>query len=152
MATVTQAPIRYEDDLFAWTQEQAALLRAHAVDGLDWENLAEEIESMGGRDRRELESRLAVVLLHLLKWQAQPALRGSSWRKSLRTQRREIRKLLKQSPSLRREVPGLIHSAYTDAVKDAIDETGLRAGIFPDRCPYAPDDVLDEDHLPTTDL
>jgi hypothetical protein len=152
MATMTQARVRYEDDLFAWTQEQAALLRAHAVDGLDWENLAEEIESMGWRDRRELESRLAVVLLHLLKWQAQPALRGSSWRKSLRTQRREIRKLLKQSPSLRREVPGLIHNAYADAVKDATDETGLRAGIFPDRCPYAPDDVLDEDHLPATDL
>jgi len=152
MATMIQARVRYEDDLFAWTQEQAALLRAHAVDGLDWENLAEEIESMGGRDRRELESRLAVVLLHLLKWQAQPALRGSSWRKSLRTQRREIRKLLKQSPSLRREVPGLIREAYADAVKDAIDETGLRADAFPSACPYAPDAVLDEDHLPTTDL
>ena len=152
MATVTRARVRYEDDLFAWTQEQAALLRAHAIDGLDWENLAEEIESMGGRDRRELESRLAVVLLHLLKWQAQPALRGSSWRKSLRTQRREIRKLLKQSPSLRREVRGMLHDAYADAVKDAIDETGLRADVFPDTCPYEPADVLDEDHLPTTDL
>jgi hypothetical protein len=152
MATMTQARVRYEDDLFAWTQEQAALLRAHAVDGLDWDNLAEEIESMGGRDRRELESRLAVILLHLLKWQAQPALRGSSWRQTLRTQRREIRKLLKQSPSLRREVPDLVRDAYADAVQDAIDETGLRADVFPSTCPYAPDDVLDEDHLPTTDL
>jgi hypothetical protein len=152
MATMTQARVRYEDDLFAWTQEQAALLRAHAIDGLDWENLAEEIESMGGRDRRKLESRLTVILLHLLKWQAQPALRGASWRKTLRTQRREIRKLLKQSPSLRREVPGLIREAYADAVKDAIDETGLRADVFPSACPYAPDDVLDEDHLPATDL
>lgn len=152
MATMTQARVRYEDDLFAWTQEQAALLRAHAADGIDWENLAEEIESMGGRDRRELESRLAVVLLHLLKWQAQPALRGSGWRKTLRTQRREIRKLLKQSPSLRREVPGLLREAYADAVKDAIDETGLRADVFSGACPYAADDVLDEDFLPTTDL
>jgi Domain of unknown function DUF29 len=152
MATMTQARVRYEDDLFAWTQEQAALLRAHAVDGIDWENLAEEIESMGGRDRRKLESRLTMILLHLLKWQAQPALRGASWRKTLRTQRREIRKLLKQSPSLRREVPAIIREAYADAVKDAIDETGLRAGAFPGTCPYAPDDVLDEDHLPTTDL
>jgi hypothetical protein len=152
MATMTQTRVRYEDDLFAWTQEQAALLRAHAVDGIDWENLAEEIESMGGRDRRELESRLRVVLLHLLKWQAQPALRGSSWRKTLRTQRREIRTLLKQSPSLRREVPGLMREAYADAVKDAIDETGLRADVFPSACPYAPGDVLDEDHLPATDL
>jgi cell division protein FtsB len=152
MATVTQARVRYEDDLFAWTQEQAALLRAHAVDGIDWENLAEEIESMGGRDRRKLESRLTVILSHLLKWQAQPALRGASWRKTLRTQRREIRKLLKQSPSLRREVPDMIREAYADAVKDAIDETGLRANIFPTACPYMPEDVLDEDHLPATDL
>jgi hypothetical protein len=152
MATVTRARVRYEDDLFAWTQEQAALLRAHAADGIDWENLAEEIESVGGSDRRELESRLTVILLHLLKWQAQPPLRGSSWRKSLRTQRREIRKLLKQSPSLRREVPGMLPEAYADALKDAIDETGLRADIFPSMCPYTPGDVLDEDYLPTTDL
>jgi Domain of unknown function DUF29 len=149
MATMTQARVRYEDDLFAWTQEQAALLRAHAADAIDWENLAEEIESMGGRDRRELESRLAVVLLHLLKWQAQHALRGPSWRKTLRTQRREIRKLLKQSPSLRREVPDLMRDAYADAVKDAIEETGPRPDVFRDTCPYASDDVLDEDHLPT---
>jgi Domain of unknown function DUF29 len=152
MATVTRARVRYEDDLFAWTQEQAALLRAHAADAIDWENLAEEIESMGGRDRRKLESRLMVMLLHLLKWQAQPALRGASWRKTLRTQRREIRKLLKQSPSLRRDVPSLLPEAYADAIKDAIDETGLGAGAFPSVCPYAPDDVLDEDFLPATDL
>jgi cell division protein FtsB len=152
MATMTRARVRYEDDLFAWTQEQAALLRAHAVDAIDWENLAEEIESMGGRDRRKLESRLTVILSHLLKWQAQPALRGASWRKTLRAQRREIRKLLKQSPSLRREVPDMIREAYADAVKDAIDETGLRADVFPDTCPYAPDGVLDEDYLPATDL
>lgn len=152
MATVTQARVRYEDDLFAWTQEQAALLRAHAVDAIDWENLAEEIESMGRRDRRELKSRLTVILLHLLKWQAQPDQRTMSWRKTLRTQRREIRDLLQQSPSLRREVPGLLRDAYPDAVKDATDETGLRADVFPATCPYAPDDVLDENHLPTTDL
>ena len=152
MATVTKARVRYEDDLFAWTQEQAALLRAHATGAIDWENLAEEIESMGGRDRRELKSRLAVILLRLLKWQAQPALRGSSWRKSLRTQRRKIRDLLTQSPSLRREVPDLMREVYADAVKDAIDETGLRADSFPSACPYASDDVLDEDFLPATDL
>jgi Domain of unknown function DUF29 len=152
MATMTQARVRYEDDLFAWTQEQAALLRGQAVDAIDWENLAEEIESMGGRDRRELQSRLTVILLYLLKWQAQPALRGATWRKMLRTQRRGIRDLLQQSPSLRREVPGLVREAYADAVKDAVDETGLRADVFPATCPYAPDDVLDEDHLPMTDL
>jgi hypothetical protein len=152
MATVMQARVGYEDDLFAWTQEQAALLRAHAHDGLDWENLAEEIESMGRRDRRELKSRIRVILLHLLKWQAQPDLRGPSWRSTLRTQRREIRDLLQQSPSLRREVPDMVRDAYGDAVKVAVDETELPAKTFPKTCPYEPDEVLDEDHLPMSTL
>jgi hypothetical protein len=152
MATMIQARVGYEDDLLAWTQEQAALLRERTVDGLDWENLAEEIESMGRRDRRELKSRLTVILLHLLKWRAQPDQRSISWRKTLRTQRREIRDLLQQSPSLRRQVPDLIGKAYGDAVKDAIDETGLRTEIFPNACAYGEDEVLDEDYLPTDTL
>jgi hypothetical protein len=148
-ASVTETRrVRYEDDLYAWTRDQAALLRARQYDGLDCENLAEEIAAVGGSDRRKLETRLCVVLLHLLLWQAQPALRGASWRKTLRTQRREIRKLLKQSPSLRRHVPALIRDAYGDAVKDAVDETGLLAENFPATCPYTPDAVLDENHLP----
>ena len=103
--------VRYEEDLYAWSLQQAALLRARRADSLDWEHLAEEIAAVGGKDRRKLESRLCVILLHLLKWQAQPALRGASWRKTLRTQRREIRKLLKQSPSLRRDIPELIRES-----------------------------------------
>jgi hypothetical protein len=152
-ATLTETRrVRYDEDLYAWTQEQAALLRARQHGALDWDNLAEEIAAVGGKDRRKLESRLCVILLHLLKWQAQPARRGASWRKTLRTQRREIRKLLKQSPSLRRNVPELIREAYADALKDAVDETGLPAEHFPSSCPYAPDQVLDEDHLPELSL
>jgi hypothetical protein len=147
MATDVKTRFRYEDDLYAWTQEQATLLRERRTAGLDWDHLAEEILSMAGRDRRELESRLCVILVHLLKWQTQPALRGAGWRKSLRTQRREIRKLLRQSPSLRREVPDLLREAYPDAIKDAIDETGLDPDRFPAACPYAPDQVLAEDYL-----
>jgi hypothetical protein len=144
--------VRYEEDLYAWSLQQAALLRARRADGLDWEHLAEEIEWMVGRDRRELKNRLRVILLHLLKWQAQPARRGAGWRKSLRTQRRHIKDLLQESPSLRRLVPDLVHEAYPDAVTDAVDETGLPVGHFPSSCPYAPDDVLDEDYLPETSV
>jgi hypothetical protein len=152
MAASVKPRVGYEEDLYAWSQEQAALLRARRTAGLDWENLAEEILAMGGRDRRKLESRLCMILLHLLKWQTQPALRGASWRKTLRTQRREIRKLLKQSPSLRRQVPELMREAYSDALKDAVDETGLPAGRFPVDCPYLPDDVLAEGYLPDATL
>jgi uncharacterized protein DUF29 len=79
----------YEADFFAWTQGQAQILRARATLGLDWDNLAEEIESMGRRDRRKLESRFRRILHHLLKWQAQPGLRGPSWRRILCEQRRQ---------------------------------------------------------------
>ena len=148
MQTSVKDRVSYDEDLYAWSLEQAALLRARRVEGLDWEHLAEEIESMGGRDRRELKNRLRVILLHLLKWQGQPAKRGASWRKSLRTQRRHVRDLLKESPSLRRQVPQLMHEAYADAIKDAVDETGLPADRFPADCPYGPDDVLAEAYLP----
>ena len=140
--------VRYEEDLYAWSLQQAALLRARRADSLDWEHLAEEIEWMVGRDRRELKNRLRIILLHLLKWQGQPARRGASWRKTLRTQRRQIKDLLQESPSLRRLVPELIREAYPDAVKDAVDETGLTSEHFPGSCPYASDEVLNEDHLP----
>jgi len=148
MAASVKTRVSYADDLHAWSLEQAALLRARRTEGLDWDHLAEELEAMVGRDRRELKNRLRVILLHLLKWQAQPARRGASWRKSLRTQRRHIRDLLEESPSLRPQVPGLVLEAYPDAVKDAVDETGLPIGRFPVDCPYAADDVLAEAYLP----
>jgi hypothetical protein len=148
MATSVKNRVSYDQDLYAWSLEQAALLRAKRTEGLDWDHLAEEIEWMVGRDRRELKNRLRVILLHLLKWQGQPGKRGASWRKSLRTQRRHIRDLLEESPSLRQHVPELIGEAYPDATKDAADETGLPLDRFPVDCPYALDDVLAEDHLP----
>ena len=148
MATAVENRDGYDEDLYAWTQKQAALLRARRTEGLDWDNLAEEIECMAGRDWRELKNCLCLVLVHLLKWQAQPGLRGASWRKCLRSQRRQIRDLLEQSPSLRRHVPELMRAVYSEAVKDAVDETGLPLDRFPVECPYAPEEVLAEDHLP----
>jgi hypothetical protein len=97
MAASIKPRISYEEDLCAWSLEKAALLRARRTEGLDWLHLAEEIEWMVGRDRRELKNRLKIVLLHLLKWQVQPARRGASWRKSPRTQRGHIRDLLRES-------------------------------------------------------
>ena len=129
------ASVSYDEDLHAWSLEQAGLLRARRIEGLEWIKLAEEIEGLVGRDRRELQSCLGAILLDLLKWQAQPALRGSTWRLSLRARRRQIRGLLRESPSLRRLVPELMPETYADAVKDAVDETGLQAGPLPGRMP-----------------
>ena len=138
----------YEADFFAWTKEQAQLLRARGTLGLDWDNLAEEIDLMGRRDRRKLESRLRRILHHLLKWQAQPGLRGPSWQRTLREQRRQAEKLLKESPSLRPQLAELIEAAYPDALTDALDETGLRPPAFPTACPFTTEQILDPDFLP----
>jgi hypothetical protein len=147
----TAARANYEEDFFAWTEEQARILRARGTRGLDWDNLAEEIESMGRRDRRELESRLRLILHHLLKWQVQPGLRGPSWQRTLREQRRQAEKLLRESPSLRPQIPALINEAYPDARADALDDTGLRSATFPAVCPLTSEQILDPHYLPEDD-
>ena len=90
------AKILYESDFYHWTVDQVERLRLGKLDGLDLENLAEEIESLGNQQRSELENRLAVLLGHLLKWDLQPDLRGKSWRSTIREQRRQIQKLIKK--------------------------------------------------------
>jgi hypothetical protein len=138
----------YEQDFFEWSQTTAALIRAGTWDDLDREALAEEIESLGKRDRRELGSRLQTLVMHLLKWGYQPAERSGSWRGTIRTARREITAVLDDSPSLRRQVPGMLTTGYADARLDASDDTGLPLVTFPDTCPWTPAQVLDADFWP----
>jgi hypothetical protein len=102
----------YERDFFEWTREQAAALRSAGTGGnarLDYENLAEEIESLGNRDRRELGSRIATIIEHLLKLQFSPATAPrAGWMSTVTRERREIALILADSPSLRRRVAELL--------------------------------------------
>ena len=138
----------YEQDFFEWTQSTADLIRAGKWYDLDRETLAEEVESLGKRDRRELASRVQTILMHLLKWYSQPEARSGSWRGTIRTTRREIAAVLADSPSLRQQVPHLLPSAYGEACLDASDETGLPLAAFPQTCPWTPEQVLDTDFWP----
>ena len=138
----------YDEDFYAWTVEQARLLRAGEVSALDTENLAEEIESMGKSDRRELRSRLTVLVSHLLKWQFQPEQRSSSWSGTIREQRRQIELVLADSPSLRPAVAEALAQAYAEAREDAAEETGLGQGAFPAECPFTAEQVLAHGFLP----
>lgn len=138
----------YEQDFYAWTQQQAALLREHQFTRLDMDNLIEELESMGRSERRQLVNRLEVLLMHLLKWQYQPELRGRSWQLTILEQRRRIVKLLRANPSLQPEMAVLILEAYEDAAFSAMRETGLPLTTFPAHCPYAPSQVLEQNWLP----
>jgi len=140
--------VAYDDDFFAWTQEQARLLRSGEFSQVDIENVAEELESMGRSDKREIESRLEVLLMHLLKWQLQVRMRSPSWAATIREQRRRIQKLLRESPSLRPIIGQLIPEAYVEGREKAASETGLAEATFPDVCPFAPEQILSEDFLP----
>ncbi|MGE0826394.1 MAG: DUF29 domain-containing protein [Candidatus Binatia bacterium] len=133
----------YNEDFYAWAMMTAALLRQRRFAELDIAHLAEELEDMGKRERRALESYIRNVTLHLLKWRYQPEKRGASWRQSIRNGRIEIRKLLRDSPSLAREVSQLLADEYAAARADAIDETELSEEIIPGQCPFTMEQVLD---------
>lgn len=134
----------YERDFYAWSEHQAALLRAGNAAAADLAHIAEEIESMGRSERRELINRLAVLLLHLLKWNAQPALRGTSWRSTIREQRRQIARLLEDNPSLRAQLPRILTSAYGDALVAVERETGIAESAFPAVCPFTFEQAMTE--------
>jgi hypothetical protein len=139
----------YDTDFYAWTQAQAQALRAKDVAALDLEHLAEEIESLGKRDRRILESQLRRLLLHLLKYRYDPApepRRG--WRVTVREARRDIADLLEDSPSLQHHPERYLARAYRIARENAMDDTGLPLATFPEACPWGIAQVLDEDFWP----
>ena len=140
--------VQYEKDFYAWAMWNAKALREGNLSEVDVEHVAEEIESMGKSEKRELYNRLVVLLAHLLKWQFQPDCRGKSWRLTISEQRRQIQFLLKESPSLQASLEDALQAAYPDSVRLALLETGFIDSPFPAECPYGMNEVLEEDYLP----
>ena len=138
----------YERDFYAWTKEQARLLREGRLGDADIGNIAEEIESMGRGEKRELVSRLRVLLAHLLKWEHQPGRRGNSWRLTIANARDELADVLRDNPSFKPLLPESIDTAYTRARRDAARETRLTLGRFPERCPWGFEQMMDEGFWP----
>ena len=138
----------YEQDFYAWTHEQAGLLRAGNLVEADITHIIEEMESMGRSERRELVNRLTVLLLHLLKWRFQPALRGNSWRLSIKEQRIRLAAHLEDNPSLKAELDWAILQAYRLAALEAERETGLSESTFPTTCPFSFAQMMDERFWP----
>ncbi len=127
----------YTQDFCAWTQRQAALLREGRASEADLGLIAQEIESMGRGEQRELVSRLDVLLTDLLKWHYQPARRTRSWSLTILEQRRQIERHLSDNPSLRPLLDTAIEDSYGDALIAAQRETDLDADAFPAQCPIA---------------
>jgi hypothetical protein len=143
-----QRPISIDDDFALWSAEQAALIRAGKFDRVDLENVAEEIESLGRSDKRAIRSRLAVLMMHLLKWYYQPAERSRSWMATIRDQRREILDLLEESPSLRPYPAEVYEREYPRAREKAAEETTVFLHLIPETCPYTVEQILDPEFLP----
>jgi hypothetical protein len=135
----------YDVDFYAWLTEQAALLRGGRLSEIDVANIAEELESMGRSEKRELVSRLSVLLLHLLKWQFQPMRRGVSWQLSISNARDEIAEHIEENPSLKSTLGGAMVTAYRRARHNAAIETGLSVADLPLDCPWTFEQAMSAD-------
>ena len=136
----------HETDFYAWTNEQVQLLKTGQLNQIDWQNIAEEIEDMGRSEKRQLESRLEILIMHLLKWQFQPNLRSRSWQLTIKEQRLRLEKILQKYPSLQPNLTEAIEDVYPLATLSAERETGL--SLFPETCPYTLIEILSPEFLP----
>ncbi|WAS04154.1 DUF29 domain-containing protein [Gloeomargaritales cyanobacterium VI4D9] len=144
---MTRQDSLYEKDFYAWTQWHVKALANRALSELDWENLRRELECLGRQEYRELVSRLTVLLGHLLKWELQPEHRCRSWFLTIREQRRAIERHLKRSPSLRSMQEDALADGFESGVDLALRETSLPLRVFPEKCPYTFEQVLDKHFL-----
>lgn len=138
----------YKTDFHAWALKAAELVRQQRFNEINIEELAEELDNMGAKERRELMNRLDILIAHLLKWQLQAEHRSRSWDNTIREQRRQISRELKISPSLKRFLPEMRVDIYADAVERALYETGLPEHLFPIQCPYTIEQILDKTFYP----
>lgn len=126
----------YEEDFFAWTQAQADVLRRRSPNEIDWDNLQEEVESLGRQERGELHNRLVQLLTHLLKWEFQSDRRSRSGALTIAEQRREAERVLRGNPSLKPQMAEIIAEAYGTARLRAARQTRKSLKAFPTQSPY----------------
>jgi hypothetical protein len=138
----------YDQDFYSWTQEQAALLKAGRLHDLDIANLIEEVETMGRSEKRELQSRLIVLLVHLLKWKHQPVRRGKSWTLTIKGQRMNYDDVLIDNPGLKPQLSDITCNAYRLARVNAAKETKLDLDVFEHECPWTLEQITDESFFP----
>jgi hypothetical protein len=142
------APSLYETDFYAWTQEQVKLLRKHEFNQLDLLNLIEEIEGLGKQQRQELRNRLSGLIGHLLKWEYRSQHRSRSWLATIRGQRRDLLRLLKDNASLKLYLEEALVEAYENGRDLAMGETDLPESTFPPECPYSLIEILGDRFYP----
>ena len=138
----------YELDYVEWLESTSKHLKNREFESLDIENLIEEIETLSRSERREIESRLRILLMHLLKYKYQSTKRTNSWKYTIREPRLRIIKSFKDSPSLKNHFQTIFTETYNDARALASDETGLDIAAFPQDCPFDIEHILETEWLP----
>jgi len=140
----------YDKDVILWSEEQARMLRARRFAELDIEHLADEIEDVGKSEKRELASRMAVLLAHLLKWTRQPENHTNSWRSTIIVQRKRIALAIKETPSLKAVMRDRDwqDAVWLDALAQACKETGLVEEDLPESCPWPTEQAADPEFWP----
>ncbi|MCL4461335.1 MAG: DUF29 domain-containing protein [Nitrospirae bacterium] len=151
-------PDLYNSDFYEWALTNAHLLRKGLISEIDFQHIADELEDMGQKEKRELKSQLRRLIVHLLKWRFQPEKRtirlsdsnieNRSWRDSIINSRREIEDILESSPSLKRTIPSLVENLYPKCIESAIQETGLKPDVFPEKFPFSQEELLSEQFWP----
>lgn len=142
---------KHDEDFYGWAMAEANLLRQRRLGDLDFDNLIEELESMGASERRELVSRLAQLIFHLLKWQLQPDYREfnkRSWEGSIIGQRKQISRLMRDNPSLKSILSQSMTDGYEDAQVFIIKETPIDLKKMPQECPYTFEQIMDDEFYP----
>lgn len=150
--TFSKPLISYDRDFNLWIEQTVDLLKRGQFEALDIDNLVDELESMSKRDKREILSRLNVILMHLLKWKYQPSQRSLSWESSIQNNRQEIWSIIEDSPSLKSYPETVLDKAYQAALKGAARETQLSIDTFSVSCPFSVDEILNEDFFPEASI
>jgi len=145
-ATSTPLAALYESDETAWLDEMAEIIRSGRTDELDYEHLAEFLTDMALRDRREVTSRLRVLLAHILKWIYQPAHRSGGWKATIFVLQQALRGDV-EAGVLRNHAISALPLAYEDALDLAAAETGLDRETLPAECPWTIDDIVDRSFI-----
>jgi hypothetical protein len=143
-----RAPDAFAVDLSAWAETQARALREGRLERLDRANLSAEIGRLGLRERHALRARLGILLTGLLRWSEQVDLRCHGWAATIDGQRHAVALILRDSPSLRREIPDLVARIYSVAKARAVLESGLFDDSFAGACPFSEEDILTSGSYP----
>lgn len=141
----------YEQDFYGWLQTTIQHIHKGELDSVDWKNLLDELEDLGNEQKHKLESRLLVLFEHLLKlayWEQERDYNRRGWEGTIVEQRKQLKRLLKKSPSLNPYFLKVFEDCYQDARDITIVKTGLNSDRFPSTPILTPEQALDETWLP----